>query len=50
MENVLTTENNSAESSRRIGDFVTTLWMETAGLTVFMSLLILVPSLFKFFA
>jgi len=42
----LTTENNGRSKTKRIGDFDTTLWMETAGLTVFMSLIILIPTLF----
>jgi len=39
----LTTENYIGRKSRRMGDFVTTLWLETAGFTVFMSLVVLVP-------
>jgi len=42
----LTTENNNSSKTKRIGDFDTTLWMETAGLTVFMSLIVLLPTLF----
>ncbi len=49
MENVLKTDENSADTSKRLGDVFTTLWMETAGLTVFMSLIVLAPSLFKLF-
>ncbi|NNC66685.1 MAG: hypothetical protein HKN83_01460 [Gammaproteobacteria bacterium] len=42
----LTTESYSEKKSTRVGDFETTLWMETAGLTVFMSLVVLVPTFF----
>ena len=42
----LTTENNIDSKPKRMGDFVTTLWVETAGLTVFMSLVVLVPTFF----
>lgn len=44
----LSAENKSAGKSKRMGDFVTTLWLETAGLTVFMSSVVLVPIIFKF--
>ena len=43
----LTAENKTAGKTKRMGDFVTTLWMETAGLTVFMSSIVLVPIFFK---
>ncbi len=46
----LTPEEGAARSTKRMGDVVTTLWVETAGLTVFMSLIVLTPSLFKLFA
>ncbi len=42
----LTTENNSAIKSTRLGDFDTTLWLETTGLIVFMSLIVLLPTIF----
>jgi len=32
----------------RVGDFVTTLWLETAGLSVFMSSVVLLPTLIGF--
>jgi hypothetical protein len=43
----LSAENTTANVPKRMGDFVTTLWLETAGLTVFMSSVILVPIFFK---
>jgi len=42
----LTTENTNSVKTKRIGDLDTTLWVETAGLTVFMSLVILIPTFF----
>jgi|GEM_PF-3066638 len=41
---------NRAKQKRahRAGDFVTTLWLETASLTVFMSSIVLLPSLIWF--
>lgn len=44
----LAVEKNAAVKTKRMGDFVTTLWMETAGLTVFMSSVVLVPTFLKF--
>ena len=42
----LTTENYIESKSTRVGDFNTTLWLETAGLIVFMSLVLVLPTLF----
>ena len=42
----LTTENHVDRKSTRIGDFVTTLWVETTGLIVFMSVIFSLPILF----
>jgi len=42
----LTTETTKTKKSKRIGDFDTTLWLETGGLTVLMSLLLLIPTFF----
>lgn len=42
----LTKENNVRKESKRIGDIDTTLWLETGGLTVLMSLIFLVPTFF----
>ncbi len=42
----LTREVNTTGRSKRLGDFVTTLWLETAGLTVFMSTVALIPTFF----
>ena len=42
----LSVENNVGGKSKRIGDFDTTLWLETAGLILFMSLTVLLPTLF----
>ncbi len=42
----LTTENSIDTKSTRVGDFTTTLWLETAGLIVFMSLILALPTLF----
>ena len=33
--------------SKRLGDVFTTLWLETAGLVTFMSLVILLPTFFR---
>lgn len=38
-------ETNVSGIPKRIGDFDTTLWFETAGLILFMSLLVLIPTL-----
>jgi hypothetical protein len=40
----LTTKANMEKKLTRIGDFNTTLWLETGGLTVSMSLIFLVPT------
>ena len=42
----LSTENVEPRKSTRVGDFNTTLWLETAALTVFLSLVIHLPTLF----
>jgi len=42
----LTSESSKSKISTRLGDLDTTLWMETAGLTVYMSLIMLLPSMF----
>lgn len=42
----LTTENYIDSKPTRMGDFTTTLWFETAGLIAFMSLVLVVPTLF----
>lgn len=44
----LTAKDKTAGKPKRMGDFVTTLWMETAGLTVFMSSIVLVPTFLSF--
>lgn len=41
----ITAETNVRKISKRIGDFDTTLWFETTGLILFMSLLVLIPTL-----
>lgn len=46
MEN-LAEKEDLEHKSKRLGDVVTTLWLETAGLTVFMSLVFLVPTFFR---
>ena len=46
MEN-LTEIEDVEDKSKRLGDVFTTLWLETAGLTVFMSLVVLVPTFFR---
>lgn len=38
---------NSTRSSKRMGDVFTTLWLETAGLVSFMSLVVLLPTFFR---
>ena len=42
----LSVEDTDGRTSKRIGDFDTTLWLETAGLILFMSLTVLLPTLF----
>ncbi len=42
----LSTEKYVGKQSTRIGDFSTTLWMETAGLVISMSLVLLLPTIF----
>ena len=42
----LTPEERNNGNSKRLGDYVTTLWLETAGLTVFLSTVALVPTFF----
>ena len=42
----LTMENTMEKKSTRIGDFDTTLWLETGGLTVLMPLIFLIPIFF----
>lgn len=44
----LTADSTSTRKPKRMGDFVTTLWVETAGLTVFMSSIVLVPTFLSF--
>ena len=44
----LSAENKTSGKTKRMGDFVTTLWMETAGLTIFMSSVVLLPTFFKY--
>ncbi|MFK7816023.1 MAG: hypothetical protein AB8B92_06765 [Gammaproteobacteria bacterium] len=43
----LTSKTSMGKKSARKGDFETTLWMETAGLTAFMSLVVLAPTFLK---
>ena len=46
MENI-TKKADSKSKPKRLGDVFTTLWLETAGLTVFMSLAVLAPTFFN---
>ena len=43
----LVAEKNTSHSTKRMGDVFTTLWLETAGLVTFMSLVVLVPTFFR---